>query len=567
MSVLACGNCGGALDVTEKQSIIKCNYCGYSNELTNLENDLQEFKGEVETWLANLGAVGGAGMDVIMRQIYLRDNIYPALCTEFSNLVGDTEDIMDFPLAYLHIYSKIPDLTIHTNWNAQMGVPLKEFARKLESPELSAFASDPESLRLIHELKLRALLTPMLMDLVELGSSPNPDSFRRGAATLEYISTQIEPLINISADDQPSKDMQKYYKLLHERFKMNAEALHTFAASIESGSSIDEDWVSLITKKIIEMKSDLHNTKSVSVIDRVLLDAGLDNDRSALTANYSIVSQYHKITKIPFNKYLDAISRFSERSLFKTPGESKIDISWFTYSMSAEKFSWFLSILQKTLTEESVQIMADSTMIKKGTSKSRADASFFLYPFYLLKVTAILKSGFLLWKKGDEEIFFSLCDATFNTSPNFNAGDFPSLMTKGFKKMIGSKQETQIKTLMKTHEQPIPEGWILLPPTVTPENACQIYNAAHNLLEEAEFSKLEGRPVQIPPSYKSKGFDAGKVKSLSAEVQKLVYVPMIIEQGHARILGKHLTLDESLPHRIDLGASMSVFLNEIESNS
>ena len=110
MKIFACGNCGGALEVSEKQSIIKCVYCGYSNDVTNLENDLQEFKGEVKAWLANLGAVGGAGMDVTMRQIYFRDTIYPALCTEFSNLVGDTEDILDFPLAYLHIYSKIPDL-------------------------------------------------------------------------------------------------------------------------------------------------------------------------------------------------------------------------------------------------------------------------------------------------------------------------------------------------------------------------------------------------------------------------------------------------------------------------
>ncbi|MHA1637383.1 MAG: hypothetical protein ACTSUB_05145 [Candidatus Thorarchaeota archaeon] len=530
-----------------------------------MENEFQEFKGEIKTWLANLGAVGGSGMDVTMRQIYFRDTIYPALCTEFSNLVGDTEDILDFPLAYLHIYSKIPDLMVQSNWQQQMGKPMKEFARKLGAPELSSFVSDSASQQLLHELKLRALLTPTLMDLINLSSQPNPESFRNSGTALDYIATQITPLIDINVEDEPSKDTQTYYKLLAERFKISSDALGIFADGIETGTPIADDWQPAITKRIEEMKTQLRATKHVSVIDRVLLDAGLTNDYSALSAGHSLVSLYQKVTEIPYNKFIASISRLSENTLFKSAESRKIDLSWFSYSMNSEKFSWFLSTLYQTLTSESVLVVADKTEINKWISKFKAVTHVFLYPFYLLQISSILKSGFLLWKKGDEESFYALCDATFNLSPNFYNGDFPSFMTPGFKKMVGSKRELTIKSLVNASESSIPKDWILLPPTVTPNNVAQLYSAAHNLLEEAEFSKQEGRPVQIPSSYKTKGFDAGKVKSLSPEVHKLVYLPMVIEKGRASIMGKHLGLTETIPHGSELGLSTLNFFNEIKS--
>jgi len=562
MRVFACGTCGGALEVDEKQAIIKCTYCGYTNDVASLEKDFEEFKDEVKSWLTNLGAVGGSGMDVIMRQIYLRDNIYPTLCTEFSNLIGDTEDILDYPLAYLPMFSKMPDLSVRTGWSQTQGKPMKEFARKLDSPELLAFASDPESIRLIHELRLRALITPTLMDVVSLSNSPNPANFRHISKSLDYIASQIKPLIDLKADDEPAKESQTYYRLLSERFEMTAEALSKYAESLESRSPMEERWCEGVTERTEKMRETLRGTKHLSVIDRVLLDAGLENDRGALAAGYNLVSQYLNITDAPYEKYIEAVSRFTERTLFQSPSGERVDLSWFAYSINVEKLSWFLSSLNNAINEKSVIIMAEQPEVDAWVKRAKKPQRFYLYPFYLLRVKAILKSGFLLWKKGDEESFYSLCDGCFNLYDGFHKGDFPSLMTPGFKKMVGSNRETLIDSMFKKGACSVPANWRILPPTTTPANVIRLYTEAHNLLEEAEFSKKEGVSVTIPSSYSSRGFDAGKVKALTPEVLGLVYLPMVIEQGKSLVMGKHLGLDENLSHRMNLLSAMEVFLTE-----
>ncbi|MHA2067741.1 MAG: hypothetical protein ACXABY_25545, partial [Candidatus Thorarchaeota archaeon] len=423
MRVFACGTCGGALEVDDKQERTDCKYCGYTNDVASLEKDFAEFKDEVKSWLTNIGAVGGSGMDVTMRQIYLRDNIYPTLCTEFSNLIGDTEDMLDYPLAYLPMFSKMPDLSVRTGWSQTQGKPMKDFARKLDSPELLAFASDPESIRLIHELRLRALITPTLMDVVSLSNSPNPANFRHISKSLGYIASQIKPLVDLTADDEPSKETQAYYRLLSERFEMSADALSKYADALESRNPIEEEWCEGVTERTESMREALRGTKHLSVIDRVLLDAGLENDRGALAAGYNLVSQYLNITDVPYEKYMEAVSRFTERTLFQSPPGERVDLSWFEYSINVEKLSWFLSSLNNAINEKSVIIMAEQPEVDAWVKKAKKVQRFYLYPFYLLRVKAILKSGFLLWKKGDEESFYSLCDTCFNLYEGFHTGD------------------------------------------------------------------------------------------------------------------------------------------------
>ena len=80
-----------------------------------------------------------------------------------------------------------------------------------------------------------------------------------------------------------------------------------------------------------------------------------------------------------------------------------------------------------------------------------------------------------------------------------------------------------------------------------------------------EFAKQEGLQVHLPSSYKKKGFDAGKVKALDPKAEKIVYLPMLVEQGNPKLLGKHLKLNEKLRHRVMLSGAMTQFLTEIQS--
>ena len=564
MEVYACGNCGGALNIEEKATTVMCLYCGYTNNMEALSEGLEDFKREVAGWLKNIGAVGGSGMDLAMRRIYFQDNVYPGLCTEFSNLIGDAEDILDLPLFYLQVYGGIPDLVVSTSWSPSQGKPLKDFARKLESPDLLTFFQDPASQQLLLELKLRSLALPMLMDVVNLTADPSAENFSRCSNTLHKLADAADSLVKVIAANDETKDQQLYFVLLGKRFRNSAKAYLKFAIAITTKEPIEEKWLTGKNDDLGNLRASLSKLASISVTDRVLLDAGLENDISAITAGYNLARLYPTITEVPYNRYIEAITNLTNRTLFYSKGNKATDLSWFSHNMSSEKFAWFLSALHTTINRSYYRVMVPSEDMNPWIQKKNTAGKFYLYPFYILKVKAVLKSGFLLWKKGTEEEFFALCDAAFNLYPGFYEGDFPSLMTPGFKKMIGSGKETLIQSLMEVKGRKKPDSWIALPPSVSSQDAEAIYTAAHNFLEETDIASKQGYPKNIPRSYKRKGFDPGKVKALSAQAIELVFLPMVVTKSGSEILGKKLGLDDKLPHRAGLCMAFKEFLKETE---
>ncbi|MFW9965257.1 MAG: hypothetical protein ACFFCX_16915 [Candidatus Sifarchaeia archaeon] len=564
MEVYACGNCGGALELKKDEKTSLCIYCGYTNDLGDLRESLEEFKKEVASWLTNIGAVGGSGLDLGMRSIYFRDSIYPGLLTEFSNIAGDTDDVLNLPLFYLQVYNMIPELEVDTSWSPSQGKPLKEFSRKLESPDLMSFASAGESQRLLCELRLRSLMMPMLMDVIELSSNPNNENLRYCSQTIEKLATETKNLLANESMLEGADDYKQYYELLSRRFSVSSEAFSTFAEASSGSSEIDEEW---LTKSIGALNESIHtlaDISSISVTDKVLLGSGIENDINAITAGYDLIKLYPTITASDYSIFVNAITKLANQTLFRMPREDGPDLSWFTFGIDSAKFSWFLKQLSFIFRREFYHIMAPTDDVGSWITK-QASNTFVLYPFYLSKVKTVLKSGFLLWKKGEEEEFFSLCDAAFNLYAGFSEGDYPSLMTPGFKKMLGSPKEELISSLSKAEGRKKPENWLALPPTVSSEDIRAIYSAAHNYLEEADLAATEGLPVTIPRSYKKQGFDAGKVKALSAEVLDLVFLPMALSPSGGIIMGKHLGLEETLPHRVELYSAFSEFMKEISS--
>ncbi len=563
MKVYACGNCGGSLDIDKKTSVIDCGYCGYVNETTSMEEDLNKFKEEVANWLSGLGAVGGSSVDIAMRKRYFQDSIYPSILTEFSNLIGDTEDVLDFPTLYLRIFNRIAELKAKTKWSPQQGKPLKNFARKLESEEFLGFVSDPESQWLVHELRFRSLSIPMLMDVITNANDPNTQTFIQSSNTLATLGKEAENLAKVA--NTRTVDWKSYYDMLSRRLKVTSEAFKTFADTVETGQPADNKWLDAQISSLVEIRQELGEMPSLSVTDRVFLESGLDNDINALTAAFNVTNLYPRITKVKFQKYMTAIEALSDATLFKMPQESVDHLSWFEFGMDSKKLSWFLSILHTTINRQFFQIFAEPADIGMWIKKQKNVRGYFLYPFYLSRIKTILKSGFLLWKKGAEETFFSLCDAAFNLSTQFLNNDFPSLMTPGFKKIIGSKRERVLHSLMDSEGKPKPENWVVLPPTVTPSDIQLLYTTAHNFLEEAELSIGQGSMIRVPRSYKKKGFDPGKVKALSVEVSQIVYLPLAITSKGPSLLGQHLGLDCDLRHRELLCHAYMGFLSSIKS--
>jgi len=562
MKVYACGNCGGALELIPKETVMVCAYCGFTNEKADLESELDEFKKEISGWLSTIGAVGGTGTDVAMRKMYFNDSVYPSLVTEFSNLVGDTEDIIDFPLCYLRIFRRIPDLVVQTKWNPEQGKPMKDFARKLESPELANFAPDPDSQWRLNELKFRSLSIPMLMDILSLAETPNAESFVLCSNTLLKLASEASKVKDAAQNSGLSSSSQ-YYALLASRLTLSGDSFLQFAKTIENGDQIEKDWLKEQLTKLDETCSTLKEIEDLSVTDRVSLEYGLDNDANAISAAFNLANLYPTITKTSFEKYITAVESLAAETLFISPPDDNEQLSWFTFDMTSKKLSWFLSSLHTTINRKFFRILVEPSTIGPWMKKKKSPTQFFLYPFYVLKVKTVLKSGFLLWKKGTEEEFISLCDAAFNIYPGFLHGDFPSLMTPGFKKMVSSKRESLIQGLLTADAKGSPPNWTVLPPSVSPENVEALYTAAHNYLEESELSILEGKAITIPASYRKMGFDSGKVKALSAKVIDLVFLPMVLEGNQTEVLGKPLGLECKLPHRINLCHAYMKFIAQI----
>ncbi len=565
MAVLACGNCGGALEVNEGDKICVCRYCGFSNEVVTMEQDLERFKQEMVSWVSGLGTAGGSNVDAGMRRVYFQDSIYPSVLTEFSNLVGETQDVLDFPLVYLRIFNRVPGLEIQSSWNPQHGKPLKELARKLASPEFGGFVSGAEGRWQVSELRFRSICIPMLMDVITLANTPSEKSFKQSSNILSQLASESDKLAR--GAEESDAECANYYDLLSKRFKIASDSFTTFSETINSGKRIPQEWLDGELSQLKELQAQLSELQKLSVTDRVYLQTGLENDASATSAAFSISNLYPSITQVPFENYMQAVESLAERTLFRAPPDNMEHLSWFGFGLDSTKLSWFLTALETTITRDSYPIMAEPEAIGAWLRKKRNVKGIFLYPFYLARITTVLKSGFLLWKKGEEEAFLSLCDAAYNLAPNFCNNDFPSLMTPGFKKMVGSKREQVLIELAKQNARPKPEHWVALPPTVTPQDIQLLYRTAHNYLEETQLSATQGKVASIPSSYKKMGFDPGKVKALSVEVSQLVFLPLAVTSDGVDLLGQHLDLECGLAHRYDLCKEYMDFTKSINATS
>ncbi len=555
MEVYSCGQCGGPLEVSVNESVVICQYCGFANNIANLETELARFKKEMSSWLSRLGVVGQTGIDTGMRLLYFKDEIYPDLATEFTNLMGNEDISLDFPLVYLKIYSQLPDLSPRFRWTAASGKPLKDFARRLESPELQSFAVNAETKKMLLELKLDALMIPMLMDVINLSLDPEPENFIRCANTLSLLAKEVHAIVEAIQGDDTFNDYSAFYSIFENRLNIASTTYRLLAEKIDNHENIDKLWLNDTVRELIEMRAQLKGLGGVSIIHRVPMEAGLANDAESLLTWREIMRSYVSITKGTFNEYINALNQLAIRTFFfKKQALNNIDISWFTDNIDTKKFTWFIGEVSSAINRREVRIIPPD----KGPRNAP-----FLYPFYLIYVRTILKTGVLWWKRGEVEDFYALCDAGFNLYSGFYGGDFPSLLTPSGKKVVGKNLEKTLEALKYIEPEPAPLDSIVIPPIISPQDAEMIFIQAHNFREEAELAKAEGSRIEIPSSYKRKGFDPGRVKAVDPEVKGLYYVPMAIVKNVPTVYGKKYEIETKLDHRLMLANAFVEFLKKI----
>ena len=553
--VYACGNCGGALRVSKGVSIVECPYCGYSNNVTQLQDDLKAFKQEVQSWLMDLGVAGQAGIDAGLRRLYFNNEIYPDLMTQLANIVSNTDDILDYPIVYLGLYRKFPDLGLRRKWSADIGKPMKEYARRLSSPDLLAFAPDPASQKKILDLRLQATMIPTLMDVVNMSSTPSPENLLRSANSLDALANDVDEMISVISTDPALAPYVNYYSILKERFVIAAETYRKIRDAVLEREDIDEAWTEERVKALQELRARVRAIKGISVVEQVPLDYGLGNDISAIKSWDGLVGTYIEITNRPLADFISSLEKFTDATFFyRAASRPGIDQSWFFDNVDSHKFAWFVDGLRKAVKGRDVKII---------DPQRKAKSAKFLYPMYLLHVEAILRSGSLWWKKGVTEDFHVLVDGAFHMFDGFYQGDYPLLMTPIGKKLVGKPLERKLDLVAKMSSGPAPSGPLVLPPAVSPQDAVNLFINAHNFREEAEFARSEGRTIEVPSSYKKRGFDPGRVKAVNPRAVGLYYIPLIMERDRLALAAEDFGLETYLPHRARLASLFSEFKRQI----
>lgn len=559
-----CKNCGAPLSVTKKEELLKCVYCGVVNEISTIEDEMRKFMNDIARWLSSVGAVGGEGTDAAMRARYFADRIFPSLAVEFTNVVGDFVEPLEFPILYASFYDTLPHLQLDFEWKTNMGKPLQELAYKLSLPNVTSFATTPDLKEKLKSLEFRCWTIPLLLNTLGLVKSDSAENYVMATKSCDRIVEKIEEIKNFVEGDK-----KIYYEILAERFKLSSKYLNELAQKIAEKDSIPEEFLQEFYENLESLKNRLKELKEAPRIDRVLVEEGLKRDLESYSTFSSILSLY-TLSKKPFNDFMDSLRRIvksvilrpDERVLERVP--DVLDMTWFTGTLELNKVSWFMENLKAVLTKRSVKVYGLEEVETWAAKNIKGPFEIYLYPFYLVRVATVLKKGMLLWKKGVENAFYGLCDAAFNLSDQlFLEADYPSVLTPGFSKAINTTLGKKIEELSQLRASSPRKNVVILPPTVTPTDAQNLYLQAFIFREERELLiKETGKALRLPSSYGNKGFDPGKVKAIVPKTEELIYLPYVVGERKSGLLGEQFNL-EQLPHRQKLVDEIRLFLQAI----
>ncbi|MFB0562102.1 MAG: hypothetical protein ACETWM_12935 [Candidatus Lokiarchaeia archaeon] len=559
-----CGKCGAPLTFTKDQKIIKCEYCNYVNEVSSIEDDMKKFMSEVKQWLSNLGAVGGEAIDATMRGVYFEDKIFPSVAVEFTNVVGDFVEPLEFPILCASFYDAVPNLQLDFMWNTDMGKPLQEFAYKLSLPDVKSFAVTSDAKNKLKSLEFRAWIIPLLLNIITLGKRDSVENYETAIKNCDRIVEKIGEIMSIVEGETKA-----YYDILAERFKFGAQYLKELAKKVTKKETITEEFLQKTSSNVESLMNRLMELKGAPRVDRILVEEGLKRDVESYKTFYSILP-LQTLSKKPFNEFMEAFERLVENTLFN-PHEEVIDrvprgfdMTWFTGTLELRKLRWFMESFTTVLKKRSFKVYGIEEAEDWAEKNVKSPYKLFLYPFYLVRVATILKKGMLFWKKGQENAFHGLVDAAYNLNDYvFLESDFPSVLTPGFSKAINTNLGRRIEELTQLGKSAPKKDIIVLPPTVTPIDAQNLYLQSFRFREEIELLMRDtGLRSKIPSSYGRKGFDPGKVKAIRPKTEDLIYIPYALGEKKAGLAGEQFDLDQ-LPHRQKLAVEMQAFLEAI----
>ncbi len=570
---ISCANCGAPLDYKGKETFVTCKYCGYQNEISTAKEQMDKLIEETKKWLEQFYIVGSSTIDVGMRALYFKDKIFPELVGEFTEIVGERIELVDYPIVGSPIFNVIEYLKPDVKWEISDSKSFEDFAFKLKNPEINGFATTEKAKSLLKALEFRCYHIPATQNILTL-------SHTNDIQNLELLMQNLDRISNVAKEiaENFSGNERTLYEVYSRRYEIGKDLVKSLITKIKAHDTFNDDEIDKYVQKTQELLSEMENTSDISVVDKVAIEQGLRYDIDAYRVHSSIVSLY-SIYKKSYDMFVNSFGEYLRNTLIFPPktstlknifGMSRAEVpEWFTDSYDLSKISWFSMTLKKIFKQKTAKLAGFDYAQQLIKKRFRGEHFIFLYPFYFLKVKAILKSGFLFWQKANDYEFYTLVDGTFNQlTHSFLNLDFAIFTSPGFKKALKSKEGKNVQYLINVRESTFDPSYTIIPPSVTPEDAENLYRYAYILKEDeyitqrkdetlgTAFSKFITKKLKdlgdqltqgmfnISGTFARKGFDAEEVKGVIPEVIDIIYIPFIADNKRAMLAGKEYGLDE-----------------------
>lgn len=287
IEVLACPRCAAPAEDSAIEDLtkpIKCSFCGSVYALRERQEDAQQLKQELKTWLEKMmvdrSSNGSGGIDLYSRHRIFTESMYPSLEREIDRHLENLEGVSEGPLVQLEAtrelsgYAPNPFLVGMNQGDNQW---LKRLSSHISAQQLQDCAVMPDDKLKLKRLQLRLQSLIYYANIAHL-ATPTIDSFKTVRQNVEALQKEYQE----HAQDIVGEDSYRSYIMaLKARMDGDILLLDVLISSLdEQRSIVPEASLVQLGRAIAQLKKahQQANTCRYSSLYTIALKDGIEKD-------------------------------------------------------------------------------------------------------------------------------------------------------------------------------------------------------------------------------------------------------------------------------------------------